>query len=529
MIFNLAKKIIIEILIISILCVSVFSNVNTAYAVAGVADSVIVNADTSPTGISNYLNLTWTHLKDFVLNKAAVLAAKQLLHKITLDVINWINHGFEGSPAFLSNPGAFFLDAADQVTGAFLATNGPLSALCSPFAIDIRLSLALSKTNLTTEKYTCTVGKIIEAQKNGPDVIVNGKVIRSSNSSYNGFLKGDFNQGGWPAFIALTTEPQNNPYGAFLSAKADLDARINARQNVIRADLQLGQGFMSWQSCKDVPGGTYDPENASQVNEVNGIVGNDAGTKVKKNKDGTETVQTCETQTPGSVIANQLHTSLNVPTVELELANDINAIIGALVQTLTMKVLGGGLKNFSSGGSNSEAAIMAKEINSQEALKTSVGSLKDSLNTSIAQVPKYTDQYKTAISELNNLRNKYTNIRACLAERQNNVGFNGGITDIDNTVFKEIDPLIQKYQKKLDAGMKEKADLQVMLSKIEKDPSNEIQPQTINYTNYLTDGGASVISKIDIADNDLAEARSKIRELDGRLSQYNYMCIGINQ
>ncbi len=527
--FSSTKKLILKLLVLSIFISSIFVNIGRVHAVAGVADSVIINADTSPTGISNYLNSTWTYLNDFVLKKAVVLAAKQLLHQITLSVIDWINHGFEGSPAFLSNPGAFFLDAADQVTGAFLATNGPLSALCSPFAIDIRLSLALSKTNLSTERYTCTVGKIIEAQKNGPDIIVNGKVVRSSNSSYNGFLKGDFNQGGWPAFLALTTEPQNNPYGAFLSAQADLDARINSRQNVIRADLQLGQGFMSWQSCKDVPGGTYDPEDAGQVQEVNGIVGNDAGTRVKKNKNGTETVQTCETQTPGSVIANQLHTSLNVPTVELELANDINAIFDALVSRLTMEVLGGGLKNFSTGGSNSASSIMAKEISSQEALKNTEGSLKDSIKTSIAQVPKFTDQYKVAVTELTAIRNKYTSVRSCLAERQNSTGFNGGLTDIDNTVFNEIDPLIQKYQKKYDDGMKEKADLQEMLSKIDNDPSTQIQAQSIKFTNYLTNGGASVISKIDSADTELAEARAKARELDGRLSQYNYMCIGYVQ
>lgn len=496
-------------------------------AVFGAGDTVVVAGDASPTGISNFLNTTWQHLKDFVLDKMATLAAKQLLHQITLSIIDWINRGFEGNPSFLSNPGAFFLDVADQVSGAFLATNGPLSALCSPFAIDIRLSLALSQQKLVNQRYECTVKKIIEAQKNGPDIIVNGQVVRSRDSSMNGFLKGDFKQGGWPAFIALTTEPQNNPYGAFLSAQGDLTARIGQRQNVIRADLQLGQGFMSWENCRNIPGGTIDPEDPEQVEQANSIAGSDPGVKIKNNKDGTQTYQTCETQTPGSVVANQLHTALNVPIVELELANDINAIIGALVNTLTTKMIGGGLKSLSSGGNNSYVQQTIEEINSAEALKNSIGDLRSSITTAIDQVPRYTDQYKQAIDILNDTKGKFAKIRACLNEKQYGTMYSGSIVYIDNSVSQEINPLIQKYQSKYDTGIADKKMLEGLLSDLERDPGGQIQTVTEKFTQYLRNGGATVLPKIDSADNDLQEARNKAQEFNGRLTQYNYICIGV--
>jgi len=71
---------------------------------------------------------------------------------MTDSVVDWINHGFNGSPAFIQNPGGFFIDAADQITGAFIANSGPLASLCNGFGLDIRLSLAMNQTNLKSTK-----------------------------------------------------------------------------------------------------------------------------------------------------------------------------------------------------------------------------------------------------------------------------------------------------------------------------------------------------------------------------------------
>ncbi len=501
---------------------------NKTFAVFGAGDTVVVVGDGSPTGIENFLNHTMTNLKDFVLDKAATLLAKQILHQLTISVVNWINTGFEGSPSFLNNPGAFFLDAADQVTGAFLATNGPLSALCSPFAIDIRLSLALSQTSLSTQRYKCTVGRIIEAQKNGPDIIVNGKVVQSSNSSMNGFLKGDFNQGGWPAFIALTTEPQNNPYGAFLSAEGELSARINARQNVIRADLQLGQGFMSWQSCKDIPGSTFNPEEPAEVAEADEIsgYGKSPSVRTKINKDGTQTYQTCETQTPGSAIAGTLQTSLNVPTVELELANDINAVVNALmtqmISTMMKKGLGS-LSTGSSGGGPSYTQQVIEDIDSTEALQSSIGKFKSAVNTAIEQIPKRNNQYKQGIDLMTATKTRFQAIRTCLQGRTSNNIADRGITEIDNLLAYDIEGSLTKLKTKYDAGQAEMRNLEAMVAAVDRDPK-EIQVQAGKFTDYLRSGGASFAPKVEAADIALLETQVLSQRLNAELVKYQLIC-----
>jgi hypothetical protein len=403
-----------------------------------------------------------------------------------------------------------------------------LGSLCSPFAIDIRLSLALTQTSLSTQRYTCTVGRIIEAQKNGPDIIVNGQVVRSSNSSLNGFLKGDFNQGGWPAFIALTTEPQNNPYGAFLSAQGDLSARINARQNVIRADLQLGQGFMSWPDCKDIPGGTIDPEDPAQVREADALTGNGKSTsvRVKNNKDGTQTYQTCETKTPGSVIAGTLQTSLNVPVVELELANDINAVVNAAVSALLTQMIKGGLTSLS-GSSNGELSPtqqIINDIDSTKALESSAEDLKSTIRSSINTIPQYNNQYKQAIDLMTTTKTRFQSIRACLQNRNSNSTADAGITEIDNLIARDIEGMITKLTSKYDEGLKEKATLEAMLFEIDRDPGTQIQIQANKFTVYLRNGGANYVPKIDAADAALLEAQVLSQRLNSELVKYQIIC-----
>jgi len=514
--FNSFKKIVVLTLIASVFFVAIPQK---SYAVGGVGDAVIVVGDASPSGIANQINHNMGYLKDFVLDKLATSLAKQILHQLTMSVINWINTGFEGSPSFLQNPGSFFLEAADQVSGAFLAGNGPLSSLCSPFAIDIRLGLALNQTTLSTRRYTCTFSEIYRAQKNGPDIIVNGQVIKSSkSSSMDGFLKGDFNQGGWPAFISLTTEPQNNPYGAFLSAQGDLNARINSRQNVIHADLQLGQGFMSWQSCKDIPGGTIDPEDPDQVAEAEAIVGNDPSVKTKNNKDGSQTYQNCETQTPGSVIAGQLQTSLNVPTVELELANDINAVINALITKLTSTLISGGLASLS-GGSYTQEVIT--EINAEQALQGSVTELSKAINESISIIPKYTDPYKQAIDMITSSKNEYIAIKACLGSKYNS---SNAVSEIDSTIVNYMDPLIYRLKAKYDDGIADKNKLQGMLFALSKTSVPDVQAVALKYTDFVKNGGTSVTTKMIDADTALADARTQVQKFSSDLVKHRFMC-----
>jgi len=519
-------------MIVSILVISVPQR---TYAILGAGDTVVVVGDVSVTGIANNISHTMDRLKSFVFDRLSTLIAKQILHQMTVSVINWINTGFEGSPAFLTNPEAFFLDVADQITGAYLATDGPLSSLCSPFSIDVRLSLALSKTAFTDQRYTCTLGKIIQAQKNGPDITVNGQVI---NSSMNGFLGGDFNQGGWPAFVALTTEPQNNPYGAFLYAQSDLNAKIGQRQNRIQADIQLGNGFMSWESCKDIPGGTNVDLNDEAQIEKSKTLPNNPGVKQTQNADGTFTFKQCETQTPGSVIANTLQTNLDVPVVELELANDINAVINALVNKMITTMLSEGLGALSGGGSGGGASYtqqLLEESNAfDEAAASTAENLQAQMQPVIDQTIAYKVMYDQALNAAQGSKQRYLTARTCyeIKIQNQNFTYRGSLTTaqnmlnkIDETIRTQIDPQINDLiAKKKNAEMELKDIEDLSYSMAGTGSAENVKKQADRYSLFVQNGGTNVQPRVDAAQSTLDATMSLVEAWNNDAAQMQRAC-----
>ncbi|MEK7213555.1 MAG: hypothetical protein AAB637_00355, partial [Patescibacteria group bacterium] len=160
------------------------------------AGNIVQNTITATNSTASSLKDYSMWIKEYVLDGLASGLAKMIIRTLTSSVVNWINSGFQGSPSFVQNPGAFFLDMADQITGDFLSqAGGPLVSLCSPFSIDIRIALAFKYHPNIQKRYTCTLGTIIKNSKNAV-----------ANASINGFTAGDFKQGGWPAFVSLTTE-----------------------------------------------------------------------------------------------------------------------------------------------------------------------------------------------------------------------------------------------------------------------------------------------------------------------------------
>jgi hypothetical protein len=72
-------------------------------------------------GIS--LTCIQNNYKTFIGDRLAVMITNQIIQRMTASIVNWINTGFQGSPAFLTNPEAFFTDVGDQITGEFLKKN----------------------------------------------------------------------------------------------------------------------------------------------------------------------------------------------------------------------------------------------------------------------------------------------------------------------------------------------------------------------------------------------------------------------
>ncbi len=537
-----------------------------ANAVLGVGDVVIVAGDTSPTGINNFINHTLQHLKDYVLDHLLVVIAKQYLHKMTADVVDWINGGLEGNPAFLTNPQGFFLDTADQITGEFIANNGALSGLCSPFSLDLRINLALTQTSQLKQRYQCTLSTVIKNAQNahlGATVgnspngmtlgdIIHGNVSDNPNAiSVNGasiddtgdFLGGNFGVGGWPAFVALTTEPPNNQYGAYLQARSDLRPRIAEKQTVVNTDLNRGNGFMSWQKCDVI--GTADEASSADIARLNNQTEFDPTVSIEHKTDGTLVYKSCTTQTPGSVVSSQLQKSLNVPADELELANDMNAVINALMTKMISTLTTKGLGALSSTGSNvsftaqlrTQTDQMVSQSITQAQTQTSAltGDAETTLNG-------YKSSYVQAVNAVTDNKNKLVAAKACFSAKLNAPGpttvgpaesgyAQGQITQIDAEVSSTVDPMIEALTTKrqnIDLQLTQLKGLQ-NLSGSHLNSSDDIRNQQNNFQIAIEQAArinADASNASGQVQQDVSNAQTQAQKFSLDASKYQTACDG---
>ena len=251
------------------------------------------NAELAASTIQNTLTAGATAglLSKETLDGIAWQVAKQMVSSMTRSLVNWINSGFQGSPAFITDLNGFLLDALDTTAGEYIKGLGGIGEfICSPFRLDIQAALAINynqaRSGLPSGGDACKLSGIGDNIKN--------------------FFSG-VSDGGWREMLSITSNPQNLPYGAYLEAEAKLNIRLKneAGQEIKVADW--GKGFLSKKICEDVEGG---------------------GVK-------------CSISTPGNVIGEAFNFQLSTGQRSLIQADEINEIIGALLSQLTLQAVQG--------------------------------------------------------------------------------------------------------------------------------------------------------------------------------------------
>lgn len=230
-------------------------------------------------------SLTW---KECIVDSLMWMLKEVVISSLTGSVIEWINSGFEGWPTFITDPKGFFTDLADIIAGEFI-TAGGLEFLCSPFQLDIQIALIL--------KYF--------TPDRGADGILSCRFTDIVNNVED-FLSGSFEDGGWPAFFNVALTMQNSAQGSFFYSDAAVKARIYSAQGQISQELEWGKGFLSIKCDVD-----DDPATPDEI---------------------------C---TPGTWIENQLNDYTNSSLERLEVADEIDEVLGALLQYLVREIMTG--------------------------------------------------------------------------------------------------------------------------------------------------------------------------------------------
>ena len=228
-----------------------------------------------------------------------ITIAKKTISRIVDSTVTWINSGFDGNPAYVTDPGQYFTDVADGVAGEFIK-GSELGFLCSPFQANIKVSLL--KQYSPEQPFQCTLDQVVGNIENFYD---------------------DFSQGGWDAWFSMTQDSSNNPYGAYLQAKIELDSRITDALHIKQDQLNWGRGLLSYEKCEGI---TIPANNSDSGKEE--CLDYTTAKPIKK-----------KIVTPGATIENQLSNVLGTGIRQLELADEFDEIVGALIGQLLDKTV----------------------------------------------------------------------------------------------------------------------------------------------------------------------------------------------
>lgn len=196
--------------------------------------------------------------------------ANSLIEEIGRATVVWINTGFQGNPVFVDDPGQFFADIADVQATMFL-NEVTGGALCTPIKDWVRINLVQS--------YNSQIAGYGQEQ------------CSFDNNALTQFMNGETFS--WNDWLNYTQNPNNNPYAATVYGEIALNERITNALGLQQQQLQWSAGFLS------------------KVDPV-----------------------TKKITSPGTVIEAQVNETLFSGKRRLEIADEFDEVVNALVNQL---------------------------------------------------------------------------------------------------------------------------------------------------------------------------------------------------
>jgi hypothetical protein len=240
----------------------------------------------------------------------AYCVVNSMITYVANSTIAWVQGGFQGNPSFINNPEQFFTDLANIEAGAFLKELAYGTAglnICEPFRAQIVLSIA--RNHLGGQQAYGGGGGYSQGGFGGGGVRLGygGCTLDDIKGNLEGFLSGDFQQGGWNSWFKISQVDSNNPYATYFNLSAQLDGSINKKKTLAEKELNWGKGFLSFRKC--------------------------TGKTPKHLESG------CPITTPGAVIEGQLQKTLGISKDRLVLAEKFDQVIAAVVNQLIQTAL----------------------------------------------------------------------------------------------------------------------------------------------------------------------------------------------
>ncbi|HET9641625.1 MAG TPA: hypothetical protein VFP46_02120, partial [Candidatus Paceibacterota bacterium] len=195
-----------------------------------VADTIQNTITAVATPVSAAANLA-KQISDYVLQPIAFIKSGMLLKTLTAGVVSFVTGATNGTgaPQFVQNLQGNLQRVGDTQALAFFAQFASNSN--SPFSSSIVSALRMNYLQQTSAAGFWAA---------------NRSTLSRYSPNVNSFLAGNWSQGGVGAWLALTTQPQNNPYLMYQMSQGQLGTMVAGAVNARQSQLAWGQGFLSW-------------------------------------------------------------------------------------------------------------------------------------------------------------------------------------------------------------------------------------------------------------------------------------------
>ncbi len=332
--------------------------------------------------------------KECLLDSIGIALREALIRKITSATVEWINSGFEGSPAFVTNIEDFLLDTADEAFGSFIYDNTNFAFLCSNLQFDIRFAIALSYAQ-RNERPTCTLSNIVDNVETAIDDL---------SVTWD-----------WDVYQTIATDPSANPFLGLIQVSEDVENLLAAEQQKQLDDLNRGGGFLSFQHCRPKGSTTNTYENNGNSISVEGSTLSSASFDRTDRSD-----QECEVATPGSIIRQGLSDNLGSDLDRLGMADEFDEIIGALMGQLFKQVFSGeGLTGVSKRSGNSRNFLAEYQQDTTNAAQDETEDLGESIQSYRLNAESYIETEEERIARLTDARIQAESAFVCYETKYN--------------------------------------------------------------------------------------------------------------
>jgi hypothetical protein len=422
-------------------------------------------------------------LREGCLDALAYTVAQETLDQLSNSTLSWVQSGFTqfgqtggGENSFIGDIDGFLRNVGEQSFNRFLQDvtrdGGSFSEVCESFSGDVLETVA---RNYYEENDSPT--GIEFDPDNLPsrgEIAASGCEIAGGDGSLQEFINGNFEEGGWQAFYKTVDNPNASPVGAYLEQNEQLRQRIEQARSTNLRELQNNEGWVSSISCP----------NSGGINNSTG-----------KCQDGSEPV----VQTPGSVVSDMVNETVGSGQRQLELADEVNEVVAALIDQLVSKITGDGTEGGTQTGVFADAAQEGTSRGDLEEYAS--GGTYEGIDTgnyassTLAEQISLEQSLRSVVSSLpptNDIARLEARLNQCLAGGT----FDGpGSTNQTEQLLADLTAVEQAVFPPPE-GTRETTDLQEVIDDAQENPNepvnsgsegNQVGPQKVNWVNNPQD------------------------------------------